>query len=95
LTLNTAKLGSLTLSSTYTTGTAAAAIAATDTLNSALGKLEWKADDARTRISSVESAIEGLDLTALSVGAGETISSISQTNGQLAVSKQNISITTS
>ena len=44
LTLNTTNLGSLLLNGTYTKANANSAITATDSLNSALGKLEYKID---------------------------------------------------
>ena len=53
LTLNTSQLGGLTLSATYAKASASAAIASTDTVNSAFGKVEYKVDDALNQLSNL------------------------------------------
>ena len=45
--------------------------------------------------TTISAAIGTLDVAAVSVGAGETIKSISETDGKIAVEKQSISITSS
>ncbi len=79
--ITTNKMGAIT---GYTISSATGAdrnLAATDTLNVALGKLEKKADDNAT-------TVEGLDLTAAqNTGNGQAVVQVTQTNGQVAAAK--------
>ena len=51
------------------------------------------ADDIGDLGSTISTAIGALDVAAVAVGAGETVKSISETDGKIAVEKQTISIT--
>lgn len=45
--------------------------------------------------TAITNAIAGLDVTAVTVGAGETVKSVSETDGKISVTKQSIAITKS
>ena len=79
--ITTDKMGAIT---GYTISTATGAdrnLAATDTLNVALGKLEKKADDNATTVSN-------LDLTvADNTGSGQAVVEVTQTDGQVAATR--------
>jgi hypothetical protein len=82
----------------YTKGSAEAAIAATDTVNGALGKLEYKADTNKAAIDllngpdtsvgsvakSIKDAIEGLDVSDTSV-ANQYVAEVSEADGKISV----------
>lgn len=53
-------------------------------------KTAW---DAKADISDITSAINDLDVASTSIGAGETLATIKEENGKIAVTKQAISIT--
>jgi len=73
----------------YTKASAAAAVAASDTVNQAVGKLEYKIDvlngnDSTTGsvANSIKTAIEGLDVTAVS---GDYITAVGEVDGKVTV----------
>lgn len=82
----------------YTKGSAEAAIAATDTVNGALGKLEYKTDANKAAIDllngpdtstgsvakSIKDAIEGLDVSDASV-ANQYVAEVSEADGKISV----------
>lgn len=82
----------------YAKASAEAAIAATDTVNGALGKLEYKADANKAAIDilngtdttagsvakSINDAIEGLDVSDTSV-ANQYVAEVSETDGKISV----------
>ena len=53
------------------------------------------ADEATARARAITNAIDALDMTELSVGAGETIKTVKQADGKVSATKQTISITKS
>ena len=63
------------------------AIVADDDVKGAIAKLEHQIDDAKTATTT---AIEGLDVTDTAV-AGQYVSSVSETDGKIAVSRLNVS----
>ena len=82
----------------YTKGSAEAAIAASDTVNGALGKLEYKTDANKAAIDllngpdtstgsvakSIKDAIEGLDVSDTSV-ANQYVAQVSEVDGKISV----------
>lgn len=54
---------------------------------------EKSAWDAKAETSDITNAINDLDVASTSIGAGETLATIKEENGKIAVTKQNISIT--
>lgn len=74
--VDSAKVASLTA---YAIASAASAITTTDTLNEALGKLEYKVDNSQAAITGAASTVVTNDLTASRV-------TVSDTNGKIAAS---------
>ena len=88
--ITTNKMGAIT---GYTKASTNANLATTDTLNTALGKLEKKADDAATAAANAGSAVEGLDMASGdTTGTGNVITSINQVNGKVTAVKGMIAV---
>lgn len=84
-------LGDLAIGASYKKATTSSAINGNETLNIALGKLEYKVDiEPTNRDTAITNAINALDVTAVTSGQGEVIGSISQTNGKISASKKTL-----
>lgn len=71
----------------YAKGSDASAVAASDTINQAISKLEKQVDAAK---AATTAAIEALDVTDAAV-EGQYVSQVSETDGKIAVSRLNVS----
>lgn len=71
----------------YAKGTDASAVAASDTINQAISKLEKQVDAAK---AATTAAIEALDVTD-AAAEGQYVSQVSETDGKIAVSRLNVS----
>lgn len=68
----------------YAKASAAAAVAATDTVNQAIGKLEYKLDNEidTARDAAIAAAIEGLDVADIG-GSGKMITTVGEADGEI------------
>lgn len=75
----------------YAKGSEATAVAATDTVNQAISKLENQVDAAKAAATSgITAAIEALDFTDTAV-AGQYVSKVNETDGVVSVTRANVS----
>ena len=75
----------------YAKGSDATAVAATDTVNQAISKLENQVDAAKAAATSgITAAIEALDFTDTAV-AGQYVSKVDETDGVVSVTRANVS----
>lgn len=83
-----ANVGTLAITG-YAKATANSALAATDSINSAFGKLEYKIDD---EITNRTNAINSLSFDGVTCGNKEVIGNIKQTNGKIEVTKKTLTL---